>query len=350
LRSLSSFQALTVVQTLGLEPSNWAWRLPSLFQGFAPLVLVCLLPFLPESPRWLLHNDRLDDGLKVLAKINGTTTDDPAVRLQYAEIMGTLEYEKTDGRSMPFLEIVRSAPNRRRLALALSVSPLTMLTGSNVITYYYGDMLGAAGITAAKTQMAISLGLSGWQFFVALAGCFLADRLGRRILCMSSLGSCTVMFFIVGALTSVYGNTTNTAGISGSILAIFLYLAAYSFGLTPLTQMYPPEVLSYRMRATGMAAFTIVNKICSIFVTMVFPYMFSSIGWKTYMVNASWNCLFFAFVYFYWVETKKRTLEEIDELFDGFDGFKHSDVPDLKDLKNGEKTMSVTVDEEAVSS
>jgi hypothetical protein len=332
-----------------MEPSNWAWRLPSLFQAFAPLVLVIMIPFLPESPRWLLANDRLDDGLKVLAKINGSTIDDPIVNLQYAEIIGTLEYEKTDGKAMPLVEMVRTAPNRRRLALALSVSPLTMLTGSNVITYYYGDMLGAAGITAAKTQMAISLGLSGWQFFVALAGCFLADRLGRRILCMSSLGSCTVMFFIVGALTSVYGGTTNTPGIAGSILAIFLYLAAYSFGLTPLTQMYTPEVLSYRMRATGMAAFTILNKICSIFVTMVFPYMFNSIGWKTYMANASWNCLFLMYVYFCWVETRGRTLEEIDEIFDGV---KHSDVPDLKDLKNlkdGEKMMSVRVEEEAVS-
>lgn len=85
----------------------------------------------------------------MLARINGASTDDAGVQLQYQEVMDTLAYEKADGRSLGFREIVRNAPNRKRLYLCLSVSPLTMLTGSNIITYYYGTMLDQAGITSA---------------------------------------------------------------------------------------------------------------------------------------------------------------------------------------------------------
>ena len=67
-------------------------------------------------------------------------------------------------------------------------------------------------------------------------------------------------------------------------------------------------------------------------VTFAFPYALAAIGWKTYMINGAWDVLELAFMYFFWVETKGKTLEEIDELFDGV---KHSDVPDLEDIRRG---------------
>ncbi|KAF3025535.1 hypothetical protein E8E14_009561 [Neopestalotiopsis sp. 37M] len=324
-----------------LEPSNWAWRVPSILQALPPLAVLMIIPFLPESPRWLAYNDRQEEALEVVARINGTTPDDVGVQVQFREIVDTMEYEKSKGNGgLGFREIVRGAPNRRRLVLALSLAPLTMLTGSNVITYYYGTMLDQVGITSSKTQMEINLVLSAWQLVIAVCGSLSAEKLGRRVLCLTSLGACTVMFFLVGALTAVYGESSHTSGIYGTVAAVFLFLGAYSFGLTPLTVMYPPEVMSYKIRATGMACFTILAKACGIFVTMVFPYMFEALGWKTYMINASWNVVFWIFVYFFWVETKGKTLEEIDVLFDGE---KHSDAPDLRDIRH-EKAIMVTAE------
>ncbi|KAI1098661.1 hexose transporter [Jackrogersella minutella] len=322
-----------------LEPSNWAWRVPSLLQAFPPLFVLALMPFLPESPRWLAYNDRQEECLDVLACVNGASIDDPSTQAQFQEIVETLEYEKTQGKGLGFRQIIRSAPNRKRLYLVLSVAPLTMLTGSNVITYYYGTMLSEAGITSATTQMEINLVLSAWQFCIAVAGSLLAEKIGRRVLCLSSLGICTIMFYLVGAMTSIYGDGHNTSGVYGTVATVFLFLGGYSFGLTPLTNMYAPEVLSYDIRATGMSLFVILAKSCGIFVTMVFPYMFEAIGWKTYMVNASWNVIFWVLVFMFWVETKGKTLEEIDVLFDGV---KHSNAPDLSKLT--EKAEMITIE------
>ena len=93
-----------------------------------------VLYFLPESPRWLAYNDRQEEALDILAQINGKSKDDIAVQVQYREIVDSMEYEKAEGRSLGFREAVRTKPNRKRLLLALSVAPLAMLTGSNIIT------------------------------------------------------------------------------------------------------------------------------------------------------------------------------------------------------------------------
>jgi hypothetical protein len=60
------------------------------------------------------------------------------------------------------------------------------------------------------------------------------------------------------------------------------------------------------------------------------------------MINASFNVLLAVWIYFFWVETKGLTLEEVDAIFDGA---KHSDTPDLKDLSNGKIEVVVGVEE-----
>ena len=177
-------------------------------------------------------------------------------------------------------------------------------------------MLDQAGVTNPTTQLQINVILSAWQLVVAVTGSFLADRLGRRLLMLLSLGACTFFLYLLAGLTAKYGTSSDKSGTYGTVACIFLFLGSYSFGITPLTAMYGPEVLSFNMRANGTAIQGICIKASGVLVTMAFPYMLARLGWKTYIINASWNILFWGYVYFQWVETKGRTLEEIDELFD----------------------------------
>jgi len=48
---------------------------------------------------------------------------------------------------------------------------------------------------------------------------------------------------------------------------------------------------------------------------MVTPVMISSIGWGTYLFFACANACFIPIIYFFYPETKKRSLEEIDLIF-----------------------------------
>lgn len=96
--------------------------------------------------------------------------------------------------------------------------------------------------------------------------------------------------------------------------AIFLFQGSYSLGWTPLTVLYPPEVLNFSIRANGLAIYTFFANAVGLLVTFAFPYALEAIQWKTYMINGAWDVLELAFVLYFWVETKGKSLEEIDEV------------------------------------
>lgn len=56
------------------------------------------------------------------------------------------------------------------------------------------------------------------------------------------------------------------------------------------------------------------------------------------MINGAWDVLVVGMMAYFWVETKGKSLEEIDAVFHGE---KHSDVPDLEVIRRGEVTKSV---------
>ncbi|RFU27656.1 hypothetical protein B7463_g8683, partial [Scytalidium lignicola] len=318
--------------------STWAWRLPSALQGLFSIICIVILPFIPESPRWLVHKGRNEEALQVIALTYADgDIDNPIVLSQYREIVDTLNYEREAGKTMSLTEMVRTRGSRTRMLLSISVAVFTMLSGNNIISYYLGGMLDNAGITNTTTQLEINIVLNAWCLVVAVIGTFFVNKIGRKTLAAISTALLIVFIFMIGGLTAAYGDSDNTSGIYGTVAAIFLFQGSYSFGWTPLTVLYPPEVLNYAIRANGMAVYTFFANGVGLMVTFAFPYALAAIGWKTYMINGAWDVLELAFVLLYWVETKGKTLEEVDELIDGE---KHSDVPDLEVIMAGKLDFS----------
>ncbi|KAJ9601935.1 hypothetical protein H2200_013494 [Cladophialophora chaetospira] len=68
------------------------------------------------------------------------------------------------------------------------------------------------------------------------------------------------------------------------------------------------------------------------------PIGLSNIGWKMYIVNGSWDIIVVALIAVFWVETKGKTLEEIDAIFEGQ---KHSNVPDVELVRRGKAQIDV---------
>jgi MFS family permease len=295
--------------------STYAWRIPSLLQAAPSICVIFLLQLIPESPRWLIARDRHDEALDILAIINNSSPDTMQVQLQYREIVDTLAFEKA--REQTLTQALLQKSNRKRLALTSTFSIIVMLPGTNIITFYFGDMLAGAGIDDPTTQLQVNVILTSWTLVVAVVSSYYADWLGRKWLCSLSLLGQFITLYLLAGLTALYGDSTNESGIYATIAMIFLYNAAYAWGITPLTVLYPPEVLSFDIRAVGMGIYTFTTKLCGLFVTMVVPFGLNAIGWKVYVVNASVDILMVVGVVVYWVETRGLRLEEVDGVFEG---------------------------------
>lgn len=89
---------------------------------FVPSILCLIpLPFIPESPRWLIYKDRHDEAKDMLTKYHGNgDPNSPVVLLEYEEILQTLEYEKTVQKTT-FKALVATRPNRWRFGITLAV-------------------------------------------------------------------------------------------------------------------------------------------------------------------------------------------------------------------------------------
>ncbi|CAG9953126.1 unnamed protein product [Clonostachys rosea f. rosea IK726] len=159
------------------------------------------------------------------------------------------------------------------------------------------------------------------------------------VLLWRELLTLTTFLYIVGALTKFYGTSDNKSGVYATVGFIFLFQGAYSFGWTPLAYLYPPEILNYQIRTFGMGlnTFTIFGSgIIFVFTT---PFMLEALGCKTYIMNASWNFALLAFIWFFWVETKGKTLEEIDEIIEGV---KYSDAPNVQLVEQGKVDLEIS--------
>ena len=224
------------------------------------IICILILPFVPESPRWLAYKGHHESALEVLGQTyaNGDKTS-PLVLVAYREILDTLEYERNNDEKLSLAQCFRTPSARRRLMLACSAAVFSTIMGNVIASYYLGQMLTNAGITNTTTQLQINVILNAWSLICAVAGTLAIDKVGRKNTALISTTLCMVFIFIVGGLTKVYGSSMNSkSGVYGTVAAIFLFQGGYSYGWTPLLYMYPPEVLNYPIRAIGTGFFQFV--------------------------------------------------------------------------------------------
>lgn len=323
--------------------STWAWRLPSLLQLVFTFISIITLPFVPESPRYLAYKGRRGEALQAIAQAcsDGDTTV-ATVQAQYVQIIESLEFEK-NLEPPTIKELATKAPLRKRMLIVLSCAVFSMFTGSNIFSYYLGTALDNAGITDSTLQLEINIVLNAFCLAVSIVGTLVADRLGRKMLAGISTSLCIVFLFIIGALTKFYGNSTYTPAIYANVAMMFLAMGSYSLAWTPLSFIYPPEILNYRIRNIGIAWFGIWQNMILLIPIFAFPIAIEAIGWKIYMLNGAWDVFELLVIIFYWVETRNLSLEEVSALFDGE---VHSQVTGIKDLIH---SGSTNVDEKMVA-
>lgn len=165
--------------TFNIYRDTRQWRIPLGVQIIPAVFLAALIFVFPESPRWLIDNNRGVEGLQTLARLHSDgNVEDPWVRAEFDNIQESITAEH-DNEAKSYLELFTDMSCFRRILLACALQASIQMTGVSAIQYYSVTIYGQAGIgpsNALKYQAINSLlSLIAEGLCVAFI-----DKLGRR--------------------------------------------------------------------------------------------------------------------------------------------------------------------------
>ncbi|KAF4212261.1 hypothetical protein CNMCM8980_003816 [Aspergillus fumigatiaffinis] len=300
-------------------PNNWSWRIPSLLQATVSIVQIVFIYFVPESPRWLIANNRTTQATKILSKYHtGSEEPNELVRLQVAEITAAIEFEHTC-ESVSYLQFFQTKGNRHRLFIVVAIGFIIQWCGNQLISSYLALVLIDTGITNPETQNLINGGLQIYNWIIACTCATLLDRLGRRFLLLTSTIGMLIAFTIWTILAARNQQTEEGhKGLAiGVLVMMFVFCFFYNLAMNPVPIAYILEVLPYTLRTKGLTAFNLAQYCSGIFNGFVNPVALEALRWRYYIVFVCALALWLGVIYFTFPETRGLTLEEVSQIFDG---------------------------------
>ncbi|KAI1102228.1 general substrate transporter [Jackrogersella minutella] len=292
-----------------------SWRFPIAFQTIFGFVVCISMFFLPESPRWLLTHERYEDAEHVIAALRGYELGSEETHTERDIILDSIRASGFGSRkSTPVKALLTGGKTQhlRRMLIGSSSQLMQQVGGCNAVIYYF-PILFEKQITVGDENMALLMGGVNMIVYAIFAttSWFIIERVGRRKLFLAgSVGQCLSMVITFSCL--IPGSTT---AAKGAAVGLFTYIASFGATWLPLPWLYPAEINPIKTRAKANATSTCTNWLFNFLIVMVTPVMIANIGWGTYLFFAVVNATFVPIIWFFYPETAKRSLEEIDIIF-----------------------------------
>lgn len=136
--------------------SDWAWRAPSILQAAYPIIQLVFFWFVPESPRWLVANDRVEEAREILARYHtGGDQAHELIDFELSEISSAIENERRAA-ATKWSSLVSTPGNRKRTFIVVCVGAFAQWNGVAVVSYYLTLVLDTVGIKDPDTQTLIN--------------------------------------------------------------------------------------------------------------------------------------------------------------------------------------------------
>lgn len=305
----------------GLQP-NINWRLMLGLAALPAAAVVIGVMVLPESPRWLIMESRVEEAREIVIKTS-ETKEEAQHRLE--EMIQAASADTDDahrhGQGV-WWELLwnPSRPVRRILVAAIGINFFMQASGNDAVVYYSPEVFRDAGIDDKRQLVGVTI-IMGFMktVFVLLSASFL-DRFGRRPLLMLGSAGMAVSLASLGIGSKVLessGLEKPTWAIALCIVAVCADVSFFSIGLGPVTWVYSSEIFPTRLRAQGTSLAISVNRLVSGAVAMSFLSISKEITFGgMFFVLGGIMGLATLFTYFCLPETKGKSLEEIGTLFE----------------------------------
>ncbi|RPA99055.1 sugar transporter [Choiromyces venosus 120613-1] len=292
--------------------SDASYRIPIGLLLVLPVLIIPGLPFLPESPRWLMKRGREEEARKSLEIIHRGDVGF-SVESEVLFLRATISEQEEINKASSWADCFKTT-NRRRTLLAVLIQVMQQLTGVSFIFNYgtvFFSQIGVGGpfIIMIMTNLVNLVG--------TIVSFFLVDKLGRRPLLLAG----SVVMFTGHIAVGIAGMKSdgNIAAQRAIVAFVLIYVFGFAASWGPLAWVITSEVSTNTLREKTQALGSASNILSSWLVTFSLPYLTNDdeagLGPKVGFIFAV--CVIAGGVYtFTWVpETSGRALEELDELF-----------------------------------
>jgi sugar porter (SP) family MFS transporter len=293
-----------------------AWRFPLALPLLFTIMLMAFCFTFPESPRWLVSKNRHAEARQALIEFAGEGANVEAIDMEVTIISNVSEQESAS-HVRGFRDFFKRDPQRLfyRLCLAIAVNFFTQMSGPNIITYY-GTTIYHESLHLPSEQAALlNAGVLTFKIVSSTIACLSIDRVGRRPLFMiSGLGMSCCMAGLAVAVSIIDDSHSFHASVAATVFT-FLYMVFLPLGFVGTNFLYAAEIAPQDLRVHLSAVGTATHWLFNFIIAEITPIAFATITWRYYIVYA---CIAFCVapaVYFFFPETKGRSLEDMDTMF-----------------------------------
>ncbi|XP_078181595.1 major facilitator superfamily protein isoform X2 [Carex rostrata] len=278
---------------------HW-WRTMFYIACVPGLALILGMQFAVESPRWLCKVGRLNEARDIIGKLWGTEKVEKSIE----EIVTVVE---TSGNQSSWQELLVE-PHKRVALIGGALFFLQQFAGINGVLYFSSLTFHDVGITSGALA-SLLVGIT--NFGGALVASYLIDKQGRRQLLIGSyIGMACSMFLIVSAISFPLDEGS---GHALTVIGTLMYIFTFALGAGPVTGMIIPELSSAQTRSKVMGFSFTVHWVCNFVVGLYFLELVRRFGvGAVYSTFGGVSLLTAVFAYYFIVETKGRSLEEIE--------------------------------------
>ena len=278
--------------------------------------------FLPESPRYLVSQQRHEDGRAVLARLRAKSPDDPSIEEEFTTIDNQVRSKAADLSSTSHWEALKltqcNTNYRHRFWLLMTMQTVAQWTGGNGITYYISEIFEYAGVSDSSSLISSgAYGIVKLVFTLAFTW-GLIDLFGRRRCALTGLALQLAAHIYMGAYMGLQpGASNNKSASDAAIASVFIYAVGWSVGLCTIPYLYGTEIFPTRIRNISYAMSMSLHWFFQFAVVRVTPNMFVSLHvWGAYLFWAI-ICFCGLVVLGVWMpETKGVPIERMGDLFE----------------------------------
>ncbi|KAH8703619.1 general substrate transporter [Talaromyces proteolyticus] len=313
---IGQFISSGVGDGVALWTTQWAYRVPFAIQWVWPPVLVVFLWFAPESPWWLVRQERYEEAENSLRRLVRSSAN-INIKAKLANMQATTKHEAEMEEDTSYIECFRNT-NRIRTEVAMMVQVWQVITGISLIGYavYFFELAGLP--VSASFDMGV--GNTAIGFVATCSSWFMMAYFGRRTLFMTGVGIMAITQIIIGILDCIpnYDSHPGLAWAQAGFLDLLTFVFQSTVG--PINFVIFSEIGSTRLRSQTCALATSTGSIFQIVMTISVPYMLnaSSANWrgKTGFFFGGLSLLATIWCWFRLPETKGRTYDEMDYMFE----------------------------------